>query len=155
MDTSKLISLLQSAHAGEKAAFHAYEGHWRSVRDTSERIHIQLIQLDELKHRMEVNRFLIHLGASPDWLKDTVLTVVGKTLGALCYVTGWLMPMWGALFIEQLGVTNYAELAMEADKAGYRDMSEALLAMGNKEREHEQFFIERIRARNEQKKTDL
>jgi len=147
-----LVRLLQNAHSGEIAAFHAYEGHWRSVRDTSERIAIQLIQLDELRHRIEIYKFLTILAARPNKYQDFLFFLIGKFLSGLCYCTGWLAPMWGALLIEQLGVVNYAELSIEANKEGFPTMAERLLDMGQKEREHEQYFLGKLKerkARNE------
>ena len=143
---SRLVKLLQKAHAGEIAAACAYEGHWRSVKDLSEKIKIQLIQIDEIKHQIEVLEFLNSLGARPSKIRDTVFTVIGKTLSVGCYFTGWFLPMWGALLIEQIGVVNYEELAIEAEKEGHKEMSDKLREMGKLEKEHETYFLEKLNA---------
>ncbi|HEV3486149.1 MAG TPA: hypothetical protein VG106_12125, partial [Vicinamibacterales bacterium] len=65
-DRSLLIRQLQGAYSGELAAGHAYRGHWRSVRDASERERIRVIEQEEWHHRELVGALLAQLGAKPN-----------------------------------------------------------------------------------------
>jgi demethoxyubiquinone hydroxylase (CLK1/Coq7/Cat5 family) len=46
-----LIHILRMAYSGEKAAGYAYSGHWRSVKDPTERRQIRKIENEEWEHR--------------------------------------------------------------------------------------------------------
>lgn len=142
----KFIKLLQNAHSGELAAYYAYEGHWKSVSDLSERIKIQLIQIDELKHQVCISIMLMELGAKPNKVRDFVFSTIGKTLSVLCRVTGWFLPMWGALFIEKIGIINYEELAKEAEKENKPTYAVILREMGEVEKQHANYFIGRLKS---------
>src|SRR5262252_987128 len=95
-DLSSLISLLQLAFSGERAAGYAYRGHWRSVSQTEERDRIALIEKEEWHHRLLVGDMLLELGASPSRIRELRATIIGRTLGWLCHLSGWLLPMYGA-----------------------------------------------------------
>src|SRR5688572_30209712 len=91
-----LVAMLRLAYSGELAAGHAYRGHWRSVSDEAERARIREIEEEEWHHRRLVGEMLVSLGASPSTSRERRAAVIGRTLGALCHVTGWLAPMYGA-----------------------------------------------------------
>lgn len=110
----KLTKMLQHAHAGETAAFHAYEGHIKSVRHPETKEAIRKVQKEELDH-IRMTWFMLHeLGAEPNKFQDLLFTMIVKTLSVLCRVTGYFAPMYGALLIEKIGVNNYKEMAEEA-----------------------------------------
>lgn len=136
-----MTKMLQKAHAGEIAAYLAYEGHWRSLKDPKEREEVRAIQADELHHKEIVRELLTKLGAKPSWVRDTVFTVIGRTMSALCYVTGWYMPMLGALLIERIGVNNYAKMANMTKSKGMR---QDLLYMHRVELAHEIYFMNKV-----------
>jgi rubrerythrin len=96
----KLIALLQLAYSGELAAAYAYRGHWHSVRNPDERNAIQNIENDEWQHRKLLGDLLTSLEAGPLHPRETRAAIIGRTLGWLCHVTGWLAPMYGAGRLE-------------------------------------------------------
>lgn len=135
-----LIKMLQHAHSGETAAYHAYAGHIKSVSDPKLKEGLQKIQKDELDH-VRMAWFMLHeLGAKPNPLQDTVFTVIGKVLSFMCRITGYFAPMYGALLIEKVGVNNYRAIAEEARSKRLFEMHAALVDMKNTEEEHLKFF---------------
>src|SRR6266851_7953102 len=96
----ELIALLQLAYSGELAAAYAYRGHWKSVRNAYQRTAIQNIEADEWRHRKLVGEMLGNLESGPSRRRETRANLIGRTLGFLCNVTGWLAPMYGAGRLE-------------------------------------------------------
>jgi rubrerythrin len=143
-DLAHLIRELQNAHAGELAAGFAYRGHWRSVRDSAERDRIRQIEEEEHHHRRLVAGILRDLGASPRPLREAVFFTIGKVLGALCHVTGWFLPMYGAGRLERRNIMEYERAAMYAVRCGHEELIECLLEMAELEWEHEKYFRERV-----------
>src|SRR5580765_3396274 len=92
----KLIALLQLAYSGELAAAYAYRGHWKSVPNADQKTAIQNIENDEWRHRKLVGEMLVSLESGPSQRRETRAKVIGRALGFLCHVTGWLAPMYGA-----------------------------------------------------------
>jgi rubrerythrin len=136
----KLIALLQLAYSGERAAAYAYHGHWHSVRDKDERNTIRQIEHDELRHRELVGEMLAKLGAAPNNRREVRATIIGRTLGALCYVTGWLAPMYGAGKLESRNIREYETAARYARDAGCHEFIDCLLEMAAVEWDHEHYF---------------
>ena len=91
-----LIAVLQLAYSGERAAGYAYRGHWRSLRDAKERDRVRQIENEEWHHRRQVGEMLERLGSGPNPTRERRALVIGRTLGLLCHVSGWLLPMYGA-----------------------------------------------------------
>lgn len=143
---ARLVALLQLAHAGERAATLAYEGHWRSVRDPGEREAIRRIQREEIEHRACVGRMLADLGAAPSPLREAVMTCIGGTLGPLCHAMGWLLPMVGAAVLETKNVKEYDDAAAYATDCGEHGLVPELRRMADVELEHELWFKERVRS---------
>jgi rubrerythrin len=139
-----LVRLLQLAYSGEMAAAYAYRGHWRSVRDAGERERIQEIEAEEWHHRDLVGGMLESLGAGPDPARERRARVVGRTLGALCHVSGWFAPMYGAGRIERRNIVEYEDAAAFALASGHGEMLECLRRMADVEREHERYFRSRL-----------
>ena len=135
-----LIALLQLAYSGELAAAHAYRGHWKSVRDTDERESIRKIEEDEWRHRGLVGEMLAGLGAAPRKRREIRAAIVGRTLGFLCHITGWLAPMYGAGKLESRNVKEYETAARYARDCGRADLIDCLLEMAEVEWDHEYYF---------------
>ena len=110
----RLIALLQLAYSGELAAAYAYRGHWHSVRDPDERTAIQNIENDEWQHRKLLGDLLTSLEAGPLHPRETRAAIIGRTLGWLCHVTGWLAPMYGAGRLESNNIREYETAARHA-----------------------------------------
>lgn len=136
----RLTRLLQNAHAGELAAFYAYEGHARSVFDPTEVSEIRKIQTEEWEHRECVARMLRTLGAGPDRTREFVFFCVGKTIGALCLIGGWFVPMYGAGRLESKNIAEYEVAARVAFEAGHLELVEDLVRMAEVEWDHEFYF---------------
>jgi len=141
----KLIALLQLAYSGELAAAHAYRGHWQSVRNADEKIAIRNIEDDEWRHRKVVGEMLANLGSGPDRRRETRATIIGRTLGLLCHVTGWLAPMYGAGKLESRNIREYETAARYARDCGRIDLIDCLLEMAEVEWEHELYFRSRVK----------
>lgn len=141
---SALVALLQLAYSGERAAAYAYRGHWKSVRDAGERDRIRSIEAEEWRHRELVFEMLTELGGAPDSRREKRAAVVGRTLGALCHVSGWLAPMYGAGKLESKNIREYETAARLARDAGREDLVDCLLEMAEVEWEHEAYFRELV-----------
>ena len=136
----KLIALLQLAYSGELAAAYAYRGHWHSLRDAEERARVKTIEDEEWHHRRLVGEMLKDLGAAPDKRRELRATVVGRTLGFLCHVSGWFAPMYGAGRLESKNIVEYETAARYARECGRVDLIDCLLTMAEVEWELEHYF---------------
>ncbi len=139
-----LVRLLRWAHAGERAAALAYRGHASSVRDATERAAIRKIERDEWEHREAVGEMLTALGAGPSHILELAHLIIGRTASALCHVTGWYAPMYGAGVLEKHNVHEYDTAAAHAVDAGLPHLAPELRAMAATEREHEAWFRTRV-----------
>lgn len=144
-DLSGLLSLLQLAYSGEKAAGFAYRGHWRSVSLSEERDRIAVIEREEWHHRLRVGEMILELRSSPSRFREFKSAIIGRLLGALCHVSGWLLPMYGAGRLESRNVREYETAARLAFTSGHAEYVECLLAMAEVEWEHEHYFRLKVR----------
>ncbi len=134
----KLIRMLQRAHAIEIGAYHAYEGHWRSLPDGStEQTLVKRIQQDEVEHRDELIEMLTELEARPNFFYDSLLWLIGKSISLACHVMGYKAAMWGAKIMEIGGAIVYKSLAQEARDEGYPHFGVTLDYMQKSEERHE------------------
>lgn len=134
--------MLQQAHAGELAAYYAYEGHWRSLSDPRQREAVQKIQYEERDHIRYLKTMLDVYKSQPSKIRDFIFTMIGKTASFLCYITGWYLPMAGARFIENIGAVNYNVMSKKAKSLGLHETARALKMMGIMEDRHEKYFLE-------------
>ncbi|MBI3097369.1 MAG: ferritin-like domain-containing protein [Planctomycetes bacterium] len=137
---SFLVSLLQRAHAGERAAALAYQGHAASVRDPGDRRRISEIEREELAHRECLGRLLETMGAGPDPSRERRAGLVGTLLSNLCRAAGWYFPMYAAGRLERRNIVEYEIAAAAAVRAGRPEFVEDLLRMAETEWEHERYF---------------
>jgi len=140
----KLIALLQLAYSGELAAAFAYRGHWHSVTATDERETIRTVEADEWRHRRHVGEMLSSLGSGPSRRRERRATIIGRTLGLLCHLMGWLAPMYGAGKLESRNVREYETAARHARDCGHVEFIECLLEMAEVEWDHENYFRARV-----------
>lgn len=143
-DLRGLILELQHAYSGELAATFAYAGHWRSVRDAEERTRIHQIEDEERHHRERVRDVLAQLCAKPLPVREAIFFTIGKVLGAMCRVTGWFLPMYGAGRLERKNIVEYERAAMYALRCGHADLIDCLLEMAEVEWEHEFYFRQKV-----------
>ena len=141
---SKLIALLQLAYSAERAAAYAYRGHWHSVVSQDERDRIRQIENDEWHHRELVGEMLERLGSGPNRQREIRSLLVGRVLGFLCHVLGWLAPMYGAGRLESRNIREYESAARHARDCGHEEFTDCLLTMAEVEWEHEFYFRSRV-----------
>lgn len=139
-ETRKLAEILQLAYSGELAAAYAYRGHWHSLSDPQERARVRTIEDEEWHHRKLVGEMLESLGVRPDKHRELRANVVGRVLGFLCHVSGWLAPMYGAGKLESKNIVEYETAARYARNCGRTEFVDCLLTMAEVEWEHEHFF---------------
>ena len=139
-----LIRILQNAHAGELAAAYAYRGHWKSLKDSAEKERIKQIEAEEWAHRANVRKWLEHLGAKPNALREKIFWTIGRSLGLTCYVSGWFFPMYFAGRLESQNVQEYVEAAEFAKELGMPECFDEMMEMSRVEGEHEIFFSQTV-----------
>ena len=139
-NTAPLVGILQLAYSGELAAAYAYRGHWKSVTNPEERRRIEEIENEEWHHRKLVAEMLTSLGAEPSRSRERRALVIGRTLGLLCHISGWLAPMYGAGRLESRNIREYETAARFARDCGRDDLIDCLLTMAETEWEHERYF---------------
>jgi rubrerythrin len=140
----KLIVLLQLAYSAERAAAYAYRGHWHSVVDADEKLRIKQIEDEEWHHRELVGEMLKCLHATPSRQREIRSLIIGRTLGFLCHIMGWLAPMYGAGRLESGNVREYEIAARYARDCGHHEFIDCLLTMAEVEWEHEYYFRSRV-----------
>jgi rubrerythrin len=139
-----LVAILQLAYSGELAAGYAYRGHWKSVSDPAEKSRIQEIEEEEWHHRRQVGEMLRAMGVSPNKFREARAFLIGRTLGFLCHVSGWLAPMYGAGKLESRNIREYEDAARFAWGCGRREWVDCILTMAEVEWEHEKYFRDRV-----------
>jgi demethoxyubiquinone hydroxylase (CLK1/Coq7/Cat5 family) len=144
--SAKLAAILRAAYSGEKAAAYAYRGHAASVKGPAERERILAIEEEEWEHRARLGEMLRELGAKPSRRREFRAAVIGRTLAALCHVSGWLVPMYGAGRLESRNIREYETAARLARASGREEWVDCLLTMAEVEWEHEHWFRERVRS---------
>jgi len=136
----RLVELLRLAYSAELAAAYAYRGHWHSVSDSDERARIRQIENEEWHHRQLVGEMLDKLQTRPSRVRELRAAIVGRVLGFLCHLTGWLAPMYGAGRLESRNIREYEAAARYARGADCHDFVDCLLMMAEVEWEHEKYF---------------
>jgi rubrerythrin len=139
-DLMALIEILRLAYSGELAAAYAYRGHWHSVKDPATKSRIREIEQEEWHHRLLVGQMLEELGFRPSRLREIRAVIIGRSLGMLCHMAGWLLPMYGAGKLESRNIREYEMAARFAARSGHPEFVECLLTMAEVEWEHEKYF---------------
>jgi rubrerythrin len=141
----QLVRLLKKAYSAEKAAAYAYQGHAGSVRNPLEKTAIRQIEEDEWNHRHEVFSIMKHYGIEPSKWYEIRYAIIGKVISASCYVIGWFMPFFFAGKLESGNVCEYFKAKQYFNALGIREFDQALYDMGIKEKEHEVYFLNKIK----------
>jgi hypothetical protein len=139
-----LVHVLQLAYSGERAAAYAYRGHWRASSDRQEAARIRQIEDEEWHHRLLVGDLLRRLGAAPKRWRELRALLIGRTLGLLCHVSGWFLPMYAAGRLESRNVAEYESAARHALGCGHGELLDCLLEMAEVEWEHERYFRAKV-----------
>ena len=141
----ELTDLLRLAYSAEKAAAFAYQGHAGSVKDEGDKIHIREIENDEWIHRAEVLSLMRQYDISISRWYELKYHIIGKGISWSCYVIGWFMPMYFAGRLESGNVNEYYHMVELFHTMGITEHDDILVEMGIKEKEHEVFFLNKIR----------
>ncbi|MFT7678642.1 MAG: hypothetical protein ACI8QC_002636 [Planctomycetota bacterium] len=128
---------LQLAYSGELGAVRAYQAHAVCLRGRPERAVVSRILKDEIRHRRQLLRMLGELQSAPDPGAERRMHRVGRTIGILCHLGGWFIPMYGAARLERDNIVEYEIAARLAWFAGHADWIDELLALGEVEWDHE------------------
>jgi len=144
LNRKRLINILQLAYSGERAAGFAYRGHWQSVSDPEERARIKTIEDEEWHHRKLVGEMLASLNAGPRKRLEIRATLIGRSIGVLCHLSFWFVPMYGAGKLERGNIVEYETAARYARDCGKSDLIDCLLTMAEVEWEHERYFRELV-----------
>lgn len=141
----ELIDLLKKAYSAEKAAAYAYQGHVGSVSNKLEKIAIRQIEKDEWNHRREVLLIMQHYNIVASQWYELKYAAIGKIISASCYVIGWFMPFFFAGKLESGNVCEYFRAKQYFNSLGIYQWDEVLYDMGIKEKEHEVYFLSKIK----------
>lgn len=137
---TKLISLLQTAHAAEHGAARAYMEHKHKMREEYEREEVNNIYKDELDHIRACQEMLDILGAKTVRWKVELYYFLGWLAGMLCYIFPLKYAHKGAQLMEHIGVVNYTQMANLAEEIGYPEIAEELSVMADTEIAHQEYF---------------
>jgi hypothetical protein len=140
-----LIDLLQKAYSAEKAAAFAYQGHAGSVKNKTEKTAIRQIELDEWNHRKEVLEIMQQYHIPVSKYYEFRFYVIGKIISFSCYIIGWFMPFFFAGRLESGNVCEYFRMMQYFHELGILEHNQVLYEMGIKEKEHEVYFLGKIK----------
>lgn len=141
----ELENLLQLAYSAERAAAFAYQGHVASVSNQDEKIKIKEIEEDEWIHRDEVLKIMEANNVKVSKWYEIKYYVIGKCISWSCYVIGWFMPMYFAGRLESGNVNEYFKMKALFNQLNISTYDEILEEMGIKEKEHEIYFLNKIK----------
>jgi rubrerythrin len=141
----ELVDLMQRAYSAEKAAAFAYQGHASSVKNVDEKKAIHQIEIDEWNHRTEVLTLMNQYDVPISKYYEFRFHIIGKIISASCYVIGWFMPFYFAGRLESGNVCEYFRMKQYFNSLGIREHDNVLYEMGIKEKEHEIYFLEKIK----------
>lgn len=140
-----LVKSLQKAYSAEKAASYAYQGHAASVKNIEEKKAIHQIEIDEWNHRAEVLKIMHQYDIPISKWYEIKFAIIGKTISASCFVIGWFMPFYFAGSLESGNVCEYFIMKQYFNSLGINKHDEILYEMGIKEKEHEVYFLNKIK----------
>ena len=141
----ELVDLLKKAYSAEKAAAFAYQGHAGSVKDKIQKAAIRQIEIDEWNHRDEVLQIMNDFGVSISKWYEFKFHIIGKVISGSCYIIGWFMPFYFAGRLESGNVCEYFRMMHFFNSLGMTKYDNVLYGMGIKEKEHEIYFLEKIK----------
>ena len=140
-----LARLLQQAYSAEKAAAFAYIGHAKNVNPLAEKMAIKQIEEDEWEHRREVLQIMKEYDVPISSWYEIKYHIIGRCISGLCYVIGRFMPFFFAGKLESGNVCEYFRMRQYFNAIGISKHDQQLYDMGIKEKEHEVYFLERVK----------
>ncbi|GHN00412.1 hypothetical protein WSM22_19010 [Cytophagales bacterium WSM2-2] len=145
LNHKELITLLQKAYSAEKAAAFAYQGHAGAVKDKEQKMAIHQIEIDEWNHRKEVLTLMRLYNVPINKFYEWQFHTIGKVISFMCYVIGWFMPFYFAGRLESGNVCEYFRMMHYFHDLGITEHDTVLYEMGMKEKEHEVYFLTKIK----------
>ncbi|MFY8126890.1 MAG: ferritin-like domain-containing protein [Chitinophagaceae bacterium] len=145
LNHKKLVKLLQKAYSAEKAACYAYQGHAASIKNPTQKKEIYQIELDEWHHRACVLQIMQEYNIPISKWYELKFAIIGKTISISCHVIGWFMPFYFAGSLESGNVCEYFVMMQHFNSLGIKKHHEILYEMGMKEKEHEVYFLSKIK----------
>ena len=142
---TELVDLLKRAYSAEKAAAFAYIGHAASVKNKEEKLAIRQIEIDEWNHRAEVLKIMKQYSIPVSKYYEIKFHIIGKIISGSCFVIGWFMPFYFAGRLESGNVCEYFRMMQFFHSLNIHEHDEILYEMGIKEKEHEVYFLDRIK----------
>src|SRR5450631_2518140 len=142
---ARLIKSLQKAYSAEKAAAFAYQGHAASVKRPQEKKAIRQIEMDEWNHRKEVLQIMRDYDIPVSKYYEFRFHIVGKIISFSCFVIGWFMPFYFAGRLESGNVCEYFRIKQYFNSLGITEYDRLLYDMGMKEKDHEIYFLGKIK----------
>jgi hypothetical protein len=146
LDHKALVDLLQRAYSAEKAAAFAYQGHAGSLKEKDQQLAVKQIELDEWNHRREVLDIMRLYSIPISKYYEFRFHVIGKLISYSCYVIGWFMPFYFAGRLESGNVCEYFRMMHYFHELGIKTHDSILYEMGIKEKEHEVYFLDKIKS---------
>lgn len=143
---TKLKKLLQKAYSAEKAAAFAYQGHAASVKDKEAKMAIRQIEIDEWEHRKEVLKIMTIYNIPISKFNEIKFHIIGKIISFSCFLIGRFMPYYFAGRLESGNVCEYFKMKFYFNSLNIKAHDEILYQMGIKEKEHEVYFLEKIKS---------
>jgi hypothetical protein len=101
--------------------------------------------MDEWNHRKEVLEIMQDYDIPISRYYEIRFHIVGKIISYSCYVIGWFMPYYFAGRLESGNVCEYFKLMHYFHELGIYKHNNILYEMGIKEKEHEVYFLNRIK----------
>jgi len=145
LEHPKLIDLLQRAYSAERAASFAYIGHAGAVKNKDEKLAIKEIEDDEWHHRKLVLQIMKQYDIPVSKFYEFKFYVIGKVIAFSCYIIGWFMPFFFAGRLESGNVCEYFVMMHYFHELGITEHDQDLYDMGIKEKEHEEYFLGKIK----------
>ncbi len=145
LNHKELVDLLQRAYSAEKAASFAYQGHAGSVKDKTEKAAIKQIEDDEWNHRAAVLNIMKQYDIPVSKYYEIRFYIIGKIISFSCYIIGWFMPFYFAGRLESGNVCEYFRMMQYFHELGIVEHNNILYEMGMKEKEHEIYFLGKIK----------
>lgn len=86
-----------------------------------------------------------HYGIAVSRWYEIHFAIIGRIISASCYVIGWFMPFFFAGKLESGNVCEYFWMKQYFNKPGIHDWDLILYEMRMKEKEHEIYFLNKIK----------
>lgn len=141
---TRLIAILQKAHAGERAAALAYSGHWKALKNPAEVSAVRQIEAEEWLHRRQLAEMMKDFQVKPRFLREIVFFIIGKTISLICRVCGRFCATFFAGILENANVCEYGLASEYAENLGLPELVEELRVMEKTEADHEDILREMI-----------